>query len=166
RGGAPLGANRGLGRDGLADERTAVLTADALRLDQRSPEPGERVEDPAADRPEAGLDELAPAAGRTHVVATGARGAVEHGPQAVGRPPGRPRRPPARRGSAAAGRATTREGGPQKHRPRAASVQGGRGSARGATTRAADLGIRPPLPHGPAPGPSGAATIVHVLRGE
>src|SRR5262249_62104458 len=86
RGGAPLGANRGLGRDGLADERTAVLTADALRLDQRSPEPGERVEDPAADRPEAGLDELAPAAGRTHVVATGARGAVEHGPPAVGRP--------------------------------------------------------------------------------
>src|SRR5262249_56529651 len=86
RGGAPLGANRGLGRDGLADERTAALTADALRLDQRSPEPGERVEDPAGDRPKAGLDELAPAAGRTHVVAPAARGAVEHGPQAVGRP--------------------------------------------------------------------------------
>src|SRR5262249_59299714 len=54
--------------------------------DHRPPGPGEGVKAPAADRPEAGLDELAPAAGRTHVVATGARGAVEHGPQAVGRP--------------------------------------------------------------------------------
>src|SRR5262249_62315373 len=71
---------------GPPGEGPAARDADALRRDQRPPEPGERVEGSVGDRPKSGLDELAPAAGLAHVVASGARGAVEHRPQPIGYP--------------------------------------------------------------------------------
>src|SRR5207253_2149661 len=72
-----------LRRHRLADERADALRPDAGRLDERPAVRRHRIEGAGGDRPEAGLDGLASAAGRADVVAARARGTIEDGSEPI-----------------------------------------------------------------------------------